>query len=917
MIRAHHYYIEYWIILFLLFISFSALSQESEVRGTLFDASQKLPVELATVRLSRLPDSTFVTGTASDKDGVFKFTALSAGKYFIYISYLGYQPLYKNIEIKAASDKINLGQLLMVLSDTQLKEAVVVGKQPGVMVNNDTIEYSPTAFRTVKNAVIEDLLKKLPGVEIDEDGKILVNGQEIKQVMVDGKEFFGNDPKVATKNLPVDLIERLQVVEKKSDMEELTGIDDGNRQYVINLKVKRDKKRGVFGTALAGGGTEEKYEANALVNKFSNETQLTALAGSNNTNNMGFSDMLKGIPSQIAAQASQAARTGRGIMRTHMGGANYADRYLDGKIKLNGNVFVADFSQDESRVLHRENFQTSGFNTLNRNQWNNNQSTQLRTDWRLEYQINKKNRLYFRPNIVWGNGKRNEWADYKTLRGDTMLLDSSYVDYWAKEKNYYLQGTLSYGHNFEKRGRNFSVDVSGMSSNTDIHSDSRTDKWKFKNGTEMQEPVPTYQLINRDIDRSEYRVRFYYSEPLSPTWQINISYQFQQNNSAEDRHTENMNKETGDFELSPNQTDRSENIFYRHRIEAGIRKYWKKINLRVGATLEPTNMKSSSFKADTLFYTITNQSVNIAPYVNFVCPFSKERILRVDVWGNSQQPSPSQLQPMVDNANPNNLRVGNPDLKQSFITHFRLRYNDYNKLTQRTIVLNMGMNIRQNSIANRTEYIEEGVQQTMPINVNGVCDGYFNLMYSVPLSPYFRLSSYTIGDYSRGVSFLSEKDKLGEKSISNELRLRERLRVTYTNEWLEVGVKSHVQYNTAKYSLQTNMNVNAFDISNGGNIEIRFPKDITLLFDYDYNLKTGYSDGFDRPQHLLGAQFNVSIFKKKQGTISLKGFDLLNQRIAVSRVVRSSYIEDIAFNTQPRYFMLQFSYRFNYFARQK
>lgn len=916
MTRTCHY-IEYWIISFFLLIPFSAFSEDAEVKGTLFDAALKIPVEMATVRLSHLPDSTFISGTASDKDGLFKFSGLVPGKYFIHITYLGYQPVYKNIEIKALSDRVDLGRLVLYSADTQLKEAVVVGKQPGVMVNNDTLEYSPTAFRTTKNAVIEDLLKKLPGVEIDEEGKILVNGQEITQVMVDGKEFFGNDPKVATKNLPVDMIERLQVVEKKSDMEELTGIDDGNRQYIINLKVKRDKKRGVFGTALAGGGTQEKYEANALINKFSKETQLTVLGGSNNTNNMGFSDMLKGIPSQVAAQASQAARTGRGIMRTHMGGVNYADRYLDGKMKLNGNIFVANFNQDESRSLYRENFQTSGFNTLHRNQWNNNKSTQFRTNWKWEYQIDKKNRLYFRPNIVWGDGNRKEWADYRTLKGDTMLLDSSYVDYWAKEKNYYLQGTLSYGHNFDKRGRNFSVDISGTRSNTNINSDSRTDKWKFKNGTEMQNPEPTYQLMNRDISRNDYRVRFYYTEPLSPTWQINVSYQFQRNNSEEDRRTESMDRETGEFELSPNQTNRSENIFYIHRIEAGIRKFWKKINLRIGATLEPTDMRSSSFRADTLFYTIANKSFNIAPYVNFVCPFSKERILRIDVWGNSQQPSPSQLQPIVDDANPNHLRVGNPDLKQSFTTRFRLRYNDYNKVTQRTIVLNMGMNFKQNSIANRTEYIEEGVQKTMPINVNGVCDGYFNFMYSMPLNPYFRLSSYTTGNYSRGISFLSDKDVLGEKSISNEMRLYERLRVTYTNEWLEVGIKSLIRYNTAKYSLQSNMNVNAFDISNGGNVEIRFPKDITLSLDYDYNFKTGYTDGFDRPQHLLGAQFNVSVFKKKQGTISLKGFDLLNQRISVSRVVRSNYIEDIAYSTQPRYFMLQFSYRFNYFARQK
>ena len=446
MTRTHHY-IEYWIISFFLLIPFSAFSEDAEVKGILFDAALKIPVEMATVRLSRLPDSTFISGTASDKDGLFKLSGLVPGKYFIHITYLGYQPVYKNIEIKALSDRVDLGRLVLCSADTQLKEAVVVGKQPGVMVNNDTLEYSPTAFRTTKNAVIEDLLKKLPGVEIDEEGKILVNGQEITQVMVDGKEFFGNDPKVATKNLPVDMIERLQVVEKKSDMEELTGIDDGNRQYIINLKVKRDKKRGVFGTVLAGGGTQEKYEANALINKFSKETQLTVLGGSNNTNNMGFSDMLKGIPSQVAAQASQAARTGRGIMRTHMGGVNYADRYLDGKMKLNGNIFVANFNQDESRSLYRENFQTSGFNTLHRNQWNNNKSTQFRTNWKWEYQIDKKNRLYFRPNIVWGDGNRKEWADYRTLKGDTMLLDSSYVDYWAKEKNYYLQGTLSYGHN--------------------------------------------------------------------------------------------------------------------------------------------------------------------------------------------------------------------------------------------------------------------------------------------------------------------------------------------------------------------------------------------------------------------------------------------------------------------------------------
>ena len=233
-------------IIFAMLIYWAAFSslyaQKVSISGILYDSDSNFLIEAATVQLSRLPDTTFVSGTISNKEGKFSFSGLYKGKYFLRASFLGYRPVEKTFEIKNEKDTLYLGRIDMFPSDVRLQEAVVVGKQSGVTINNDTIEYSPSAFRTVKSAVIEDLLKKLPGVEIDEDGHILVNGQEIKQIMLDNREFFGDDPAIAMKNFSVDMIEKLQVVEKKSDFEKMTGIDDGYRKYVINLKVKKRKK---------------------------------------------------------------------------------------------------------------------------------------------------------------------------------------------------------------------------------------------------------------------------------------------------------------------------------------------------------------------------------------------------------------------------------------------------------------------------------------------------------------------------------------------------------------------------------------------------------------------------------------------------------------------------------------------------
>lgn len=897
---------------------YSLQAQADGIRGSLFDKEQNIPLDGASVALCKVVDSVFVQGGITSVDGTFFLFGVKPGNYFLHFSFVGYEALDRGIVVNPGPDTLNVGAVFMVSTDVFLEEAVISGKQSGMRVNNDTVEYFPSAFRTMKNAVVEDLLKKLPGVEIDDDGKIMINGQEVKEINIGGKEFFGNDPKIATKYLPADIIDVLQVVEKKSDLEELTGIDDGNRQYVINLKIKPDKKRGVFGKAYAGAGTGDKYEANVLVNRFAGDLQLTALAGSNNTNNMGFSDILKNVPSRMASQATQSARTGKGLVKTHVGGFNYSDDLLDKSLKVSGNLFVADFEQEEQRTLYRENFLPAGFNAVRQNRQADSHSPQLKTEWKFDYKLTPKTRIIFRPDIAWGKGSESVSADGYTAKGDSVLLDSSYIRNSSDERNYWLNGVVSISHKLNDAGRNLTAEVAGVMSQTLADADSRTDKIKFrKTRPPVAMPVQTTQQISdRETGRNEYRFRLNYNEPVSKTWQINAAYQFKRSTTITDKKVSKWNAKTGEYVAMPSQTNRFDNVFNNHRFELGVRKFWKKINLRAGGVVEPVDMTGYSYRADSLFYTVTKKSVNISPYVNFVCPFSNSRTLRLDVKSSTRQPSATQLQPVRDDSNPNYIRDGNPDLKPIVSTQIGLRYNDYDKAKQRTIVATFSVNWERNSITNLTEYIEDGVQYSKPVNINGVYNYNGSFTYNVPLSKNFRLSSYTTANYNRNVGFLGNKDHMGEENISKNTRLYERLRLTFNNKLFEIGLKTSVRYNRVVYSLQKDRNTNAFDVTNGVHAEVFFPKELGgVEIDYNYGQQIGYSQGLGQSQHLLEAGINFSVLKDKRGVISLKGYDLLRQRQVFNRNVRPGYMEDVRFNTQPRYCMLAFSYRFTHFAK--
>ena len=283
----------YFLILFLILLATSTYAQQGKVdiTGTIVEEGTGDPIEQATVRLLNVKDSSMIGGVASARNGDFILKNIKTGSYLLHVSFVGFDPLYQPLRITGKNNPVKLGKLALTDGSIQLGEAVVIGKAPEVVVRNDTMEYNADSYKVAEGSMLEDLLKKMPGVEVSSEGKVTVNGKEIKKVLIDGKEFFSDDPKVASKNLPSKMIEKVQVLDKKSDMAIMTGFDDGEEETVINLTVKPGMKQGWFGNAFAGYGSKDRYEGNAMVNRFINNDQFTIMGGLNNTNNMGFSDL--------------------------------------------------------------------------------------------------------------------------------------------------------------------------------------------------------------------------------------------------------------------------------------------------------------------------------------------------------------------------------------------------------------------------------------------------------------------------------------------------------------------------------------------------------------------------------------------------------------------------------------------------
>jgi hypothetical protein len=866
----------------------------------LVNDSDKAPVEQATVQLMNVKDSSNIVGVLTGKNGTFGFNA-TAGDYILRTSCLGYIDDFRRIKISKTQNVLDI--IVLKKSDIMLDAAVIVGAAPEMTVKGDTIEYNADLHKTLPSAVVEDLIKKLPGAEVDSEGKITINGKEIKKIYVDKKEFFSTDPKVASRNLPAAMVDKIQVWDKRSDMAEMTGFDDGEEESVINLTVKPGMKQGLFGNASVAYGSEDRYDANLMANYAKNNNQYTLLGSSNNTNNTNFTDIGASMGDRPSRGMSFGGRNG--ILRSSNGGFNFASE-LSSKFKLGGNIRYGNSDNQVISNNYIQNYISSGDQFETRNQSGNNKGNNIRTEFRLEWTPSENTRLIFTPNLSYTNNTNRQSSDYLTTLSDPYdSINWGYSKYYSTTDNTSLNGNLDFSHKFGKKGRTFSFSISGGFSeqNADGSNYSQTD---YKDARTKN--IVTDQIYNTKNNSYNWSGFVSFVEPLGTNNFLQLSYRYRSNVSEQDRRTFKNNGFDNYDIVDSTSTKILENDFENQEIRLNFQSVREKYNYTVGVAVQPSNSESETFEPDTA-YTVANKVVNFAPIMQFIYRWDKQTTLRINYTGTVNQPTTTQLSNVRDESNPLNITYGNPDLNPSFQNSFRVQFQKANQDRTATITSFANFGFTTNAIVNYSLVDSLGKRESTYRNINGnknanlrfmINRAFFNRKFSVN-------SSSNVG-YSESNGFIN-----GELNTTGDLSLAETLGASYRSDLFDFSLRGNVRYSKTDKSLAGQISSEVFNYGGNANTTIYLPWNFGISSDMNYSTNSGYSDGFKQNEWLWNASIQKQLFKDKSGTIKFSIYDILQQRSNITRTSSAQSLQYTASNTVSSYFMFSFTYRFRNF----
>lgn len=903
-------------LLMLLMILFSpmAFAQQSgvNVTGSVVEQGSDTPIEQATVRLLNVKDSAMVRGVVSARNGSFTLKNVKKGSYLLHITFIGYDPLYQPLQITGKKNPVNVGKLELSDGAIELGEAVVIGKAPEVTVRNDTVVYNADSYKVTEGSVLEDLLKKMPGVEVDSEGKITVNGKEVKKVMVDGKEFFSDDPKVASKNLPAKMIDKLQVLDKKSDMAQMTGFDDGEEETVINLTVKPGMKQGWFGNAYGGYGSKDRYEGNAMVNRFVNNDQITFMGGTNNTNNMGFSDLASTMFSGMGGGGGRRGGFGAGSGITSSGnaGLNFSKEFKPDKLTLGGNTRYSHSDNDARSKSDRQNILPGDSSSYDNSEaMSRTKSDNFGVDFRLEWKPDTMTQLIFRPSFSLSHSMNDNFSDATTLDNERDTVNTNKSSNYSESNGYNLNASIDFSRKLNNKGRVFSATLSG--GNSDSYSDgmNRSDIVYF-NQTDALKNSIIDQRSRYDNKGFNYRAYVSWVEPIGHNNFIQATYSISQRKQEALKNVYNQDAD-GIYNVLDSAYNQSyRNNFISQRASLSFKSQRAKFNYTIGLNLDPSYSSSENFVGDTTLSKITRKVVNLSPMAQFNYMFDKRTNLRIMYNGRTSQPSMTQLQPVADISDPTNITIGNPDLNPRYTNNVFIRFQQFTPEKQRAFMIMANGSYIINDIVSYTSYNQEtGVKTTTYKNVNGNYSGNVRMMLNTPLkNKKFSINSMTMASFANSNGYINE-----EKNTNRNLILSERGGIDFRSSYLDLGVNGNIRYNATSNSLQKENNQNTFNYGAGGYTTIYLPLNFKIESDVNWSTNSGYGDGFKQNEVLWNASASKSFLKNNQGTLRFKIYDILQQRSNISRSVTASYIQDSEYNTLGSYFMVHFIYRFSIF----
>ena len=883
-------------------------TKKSDIAGRVIELATGEPVEQATVRLLHPQDSSMARGTTSGRDGRFTLRNAPAGRYLLHISFVGFNPVYRDVRVTGRKATVQMGTLELTDASIPLGEAVVVGKAPEVTFRNDTVEYNADSYKLTEGAVLEDLLRKMPGVEVGSDGKITVNGKEIQKVMVDGKEFFSDDPAIASKNLPAKMIDKLQVLDKKSDMARMTGFDDGEEETVINLTVKPGMKQGWFGNAYAGYGSEDRYEGNAMVNRFVENDQITLMGGANNTNNMGFSDMASTMFSGMGGRRGGGG-AGSGITSSGNAGLNFSKEFTPNLV-LGGNTRYARSDNEAWGKSERRNVLPGDSASYDHSEASSRtKSDNIGVDFRLEWQPDTLTRLIFRPDFSLSHSVSDSQSDEITLDNERDTVNTNRTSNHSVSDGYNLGVNLDFSRKLNSAGRVFSMTLAGGSSHTRSDGANRSDIVYF-NQTDAGRNSVIDQRSRYENNGFNYRVYLSWVEPLGNNNFLQATYSLSQRKQEALKYVYAPDADGIYNVLDTAYSQSYRNNFINQRASLSFRSRREKFNYTVGLNLDPSYTSSENFVGDTTLSRLSRTVVNLSPMVRFNYLFDKRTNLQVHYNGRTSQPSMTQLQPVADISNPTNIRVGNPDLKPRYTNNVNIRFQRFEPERQRAFMVMASGSYIVNDIVSYASYdAETGVKTTSYRNVNGNYNANLRMMLNTPLrNKKFSASTTTMASFANSNGYINES-----RNTNKNITLSERASIDFRSSLLDIGLNGNIRYNRVRNSLQAENDLNTLNYSVGGYTTLYLPLGIKVESDVTWSANSGYGDGFKLNETLWNASLSKSFLKNNQGTLRVKIYDILRQRSNISRSITANYTQDAEYNTLGSYFMVHFIYRFSLF----
>jgi len=904
---------------------FGAIAQQhGKIIGVIVDSPVVNKISGATVTLLKKKDSSLISFTLTGGDGQFQFSNIPIGEYRLLITHVNFHNQNRFIKIENGQQTIDLANIRLFDKYKTLNEIVVQAEAPPITLKEDTLEYNAGSFKTQPNANVEELLKRLPGVKVEKDGSVKAQGQKVKRVFVDGKEFFGNDPKMATRNLPADAVDKVQVYDRMSDQSQLTGFDDGNSEKTINLKLKKDKKKGLFGKAIAGAGTDNRYEGQFNVNSFKGARQLSVIGMGNNTNAEGFSfmDLLNFSPdmgnsnqgggnininlnSGGAGSGQMGGNSNTGINTSLAGGINYND-LIGTKMDLRTNYFYNRFNPYTESRLKRQYVLPDSTYFYNQESVSNTINNTQRLNVILDYAIDSFHSIRFAPSIGLQDAKRNSKIKYQTLSENGELTNAGFSDNSTENKGYNVRNDLLFRKKFNKRGRTFSLALQHLQNNSKGNGNQYSiNDFYFPSGL----PAGTDTINQRNETASGlsgYTTRAVYTEPVFKKALLEFSAARSSTYSNSDRTTYDYDYVSGKFDkINPLLSNDFENRFSYTNAGIRLRKQYKKFNLAAGAAWQLAELEgqTSGSGKDTL---ISKKFRDILPNARLQYNFNRFSNIMLNYNAQTIQPTITQLQPVPDISNPLQIVLGNPKLKQEYASLLQMSLFFVNPVKNRNFFAFLLFRQVSNKIVNSDIINPLGIKTTKPVNANGVYSMNGDINWGIPLS-FMKRSSFNLG---LGIIHAKNKQFINtEENRINDWQLRPEIRLEMNpHEKLNVSLLTSSSLNQTRYSLQPALDTRYLSYEIGTELGWQLPASFFFSSDFNYMINARRAEGFNVNVPLWNASFSRQFLKYNRAQLGLRVNDILNMNTGITRTSNNNFIEDRQVNILQRYFLLQFTY---------